>query len=120
MEENLYQATAEEVRAEIQSHPKNYPLVMNFVTLKRACQYAGRMVKEKLGQIGENVDVYTLLYSFTDPNGQLRSGTHIVAGVNTLIIDPSITQFFPEERRYVFPESDYPLSILIKRPSTLR
>lgn len=120
MEENLYQSIAEEVRAEIQSNPNEYPLVMNFVTLKRACQYTGRMVKQKLEQLGGKVDVYTLFYSFTDNNGGLKSGTHIVAGVNNLIIDPSITQFFPEERRYVFPESDYPLPILSKELSTLR
>jgi len=116
MEENLYQGIAEEVRAEIQRNLRQHPLVINPVTLKGGCQNAAKMVYDKLTSYGETPSIFKLRHRYGD--GVWEQGIHIVVAYNGLVIDPVITQFFPDMQKYVFPEDAYPLNIVEKTDVT--
>lgn len=113
MEKELYQSIAKEVRTVLQTtattDPRKYPLIKNPTTLKGGCQNAAVMVRERLRQRGQEPQLLRLYYGFGGKPWD--QGTHIVAYTGGLIIDPTITQFFPETRDFVFSEDAYPLPV---------
>lgn len=110
MVRDLYQSVAEEVRREIQTNIRRYPLVRNPITLKGGCQNTAYMVYERLKQLGKLPKILKLHYARGD--GTEVEGSHIVADDGNTLIDPAITQFFPKLMQYAFDVSEYPLKIL--------
>lgn len=113
MEKELYQTIAEEVRNTLQTtvatDRHRYPLIRNPTTLKGGCQDAAVMIQYRLRQCGEGSKLLKLHYRRGER--PLEQGTHIVVSVDGFIIDPTITQFYPESKEFVFLEDTYPLPV---------
>ncbi|MDI6806740.1 MAG: hypothetical protein QMD14_02905 [Candidatus Aenigmarchaeota archaeon] len=97
---------AKKVREELQANPT--PNVRDVATLKGGCQDAVASVRRKLERYGIKSRILRL--SYHAPGNS--DGTHIVTSVDDYIIDPTITQFYPNIKKYVFKSDDYPLATI--------
>jgi len=83
-------------------------LVKEHVPLKSHCQDGTAIVLQELGKYDGIMGISEIhALNIQEPRGP--NGTHIVVSAGNCYIDPTVSQYFPSEKRLVFERLQHPL-----------